>query len=248
MATIPGFQSGTKLVELLLEDVDEGSSKQLPPSPWRFHVLVLRIPIAGHLANEAAAVLPEESANVWAMCTGVLPNKVSGLIEDLPCKVLDAEKATGISTACSTKRHMTATGGSKGLCQCRGRAIQSILEVALGSVIDHTKDAHATMALKQSKSWQLAGTSEQAPLPIKVQALRSILLCLPGKHLAIEELLQTLVAVVDQELLKAVGRKDLEAIQIKQSQHTSLRLRRSYSLSNKTSQPHEEHGVQLLGE
>lgn len=152
MSTIPGFQCGAQLVQLLLEDVDQRAAKELPPPPGS---RISRI-VTEHLPNKVAAMLPQKSTNVRAVGAGVLPNKVRSLIENLPRKMLHAEEATAISAAGTAESYMACAGDTKcfGQHPCVIRTSLSLLKVALGPIVDHVKDTRAIATpLQKSQGW-----------------------------------------------------------------------------------------------
>mmetsp|Transcript_104114 Transcript_104114/g.299273 ORF Transcript_104114/g.299273 Transcript_104114/m.299273 type:complete len:440 (-) Transcript_104114:158-1477(-) len=127
------------------------------------------------------------------------------------------------------------------------------VEAAARAVVDDAKDAQTptrTFSFQERQSGQLASTAQVSPLAIGVQTFGRVLLRLPSKHLAVEELLQTLVAIVYQKLLEAVGSENLESVQIQEAQSTATRALRRWrdSLHHAPSEPSEQRRVKFLCE
>jgi len=93
-----------------LEDVDECTTKELPPSPGSGFFRV----VTEHLANKVAAMFPQESTDIRAVGAGILPHKVCRLVEDLPCKMLHTKEATAVTATGTAECRMAGTRNTKG--------------------------------------------------------------------------------------------------------------------------------------
>mmetsp|Transcript_123863 Transcript_123863/g.396524 ORF Transcript_123863/g.396524 Transcript_123863/m.396524 type:complete len:749 (-) Transcript_123863:3-2249(-) len=261
---LPRLERRAQLVELLLEDGDERPPEELPrrpPATGRGR----RLSVGGHglgvgredLAHEGAAAAAEEPHDVGPARTRVLPNEVCSLVENLPGEVPDAKHPLRVLPR-AAEGHVPPASRRDTLHEARavlGTARALGLEVATGAVVDDSKEPGrpALLALQQRQGRKLASGGQALQLAVAVQTLRQVLLCLAQEDLAVEQLLQTLVAVVDQELLEAVRGEDLEAVEIQQPQEPAASLGRGIggrrdAAAHEAREPTEESGVQLLGQ
>jgi hypothetical protein len=173
------------------------------------------------IANESATVAAHECHYVRPERTRVLPHEFAWLVENLASEVGDTEYP--ISTPrWTSERRVTPTRSCNGIhniCTSAAASAYLALEPATRTVANHTEDSSkaARLALHETQCWQLAGSRETAPGAIAIKSLRCVLFGLADEHLAVEELLNAFVAVVDQQLLEPIHRKHLETIDVEQS-------------------------------
>mmetsp|Transcript_50733 Transcript_50733/g.130742 ORF Transcript_50733/g.130742 Transcript_50733/m.130742 type:complete len:393 (+) Transcript_50733:770-1948(+) len=197
-------------------------------------------------------MLAKEGDDVRAVGAGVLLDEVLRLVEDLAGEVRNPEGAPRVARRAAEGR-VAPAGRSNGLYNLHAAAAAGAgVEAAPGAVADHAEDSgHAAgLSLQQRQRRQRAGGHDEAlPLAVAVQAFRSVLLGLAEEDLPVEELLDALVAVVNQQLLESVRAEDLEAIQVQQAQALAFYpLRGRHPAGDDARDPAEEGGVQLLRE
>jgi hypothetical protein len=97
-----------------------------------------------------------------------------------------------------------------------------ILEATPGAIIDDAKCTNtANFTLEKRQGRKLARSHKSPPLPITVKTFCRILFCLNCEDLSVEELLHSFVAIIDEELLEAIGGKNLKAVQIEEAKCTA---------------------------
>merc|ERR1719223_291554 len=142
---------------------------------------------------------------------------------------------------------MLASNGCDTFCYAIARICILCFEAAFRAIIHNTEDSNTALegaTLEERQGRQATSVGEATPAAIAIKASRSILFCLSGKHLSVKELLQTLVAVVYQELFKPIGRKYFKSVQVQQAEPPrGLLPRRCHATCHKTGKPTEKRSI-----
>mmetsp|Transcript_88350 Transcript_88350/g.229217 ORF Transcript_88350/g.229217 Transcript_88350/m.229217 type:complete len:259 (+) Transcript_88350:267-1043(+) len=169
------------------------------------------------LANKRTGRSTQELNDVRPVRACILPHELRGLIEDFASEVSHSEDSAWILTRPTESWVLAANDGDR-VSQAFIAFFIGLIKATPGSVVDHTEQTWRSirLTLKQRKRGKLQSSHHPPPLAITIETLCLILFRLACEDLAVEKLLHSLIAIVYEELLEAVGIEHLEAVQVQE--------------------------------